>query len=337
MESLSTHNSVLIVDKNNVQNTRCEDVYEMEEIIGEGTFSDVVRGVHVESGERYAIKIIDKSKFQSDKQQWRIRNEIELHRKCKHPFIAHFVEYYESDIDICLVMELCEGGELFNRIVERGCFSEREASRAIRQISTAVQFLHSKGVVHRDIKPENLLYTTKDDDSDLKLADFGLAKEVDTEDGRSMLKSSLSGTPAYCAPERLNQDQESKAVDLWSIGCIMYFLLFGVPPFYSNKEDEEECDDEIVDSVLEANVTIPDGKQISILGKDLLLRLLEKEPTKRITADEVLLHPWIKLSQKQSEGTNQILSKTKGGQGDRAMLKSSINRIIDLKVKEDTL
>jgi len=324
-----------IIDKHYYQTKRCEEVYDMEEIIGEGTFSNVVRGCQVETGERYAIKILDKAKIQTEKQKWRVKNEVNLHRKCKHPYIAHFVEYYESDIDICLVMELCEGGELFNRIVELGCFSEREASRTIRQIATAVQFLHAKGVVHRDIKPENLLYISTDDESDIKLVDFGLAKEIDREGGRSMLKASLSGTPAYCAPERLNQDQESKAVDLWSIGCIMYFLLFGLPPFYSNKEDEGECDDEIFDSVLEGNITFPDGKQISELGKDLLFRLLEKDPTKRITAEEVLLHPWIKSSQKQSEEVNYSMSKSKGGQGDRALLKSSINRVIDLKAEKD--
>jgi len=327
----------MIVDENSLQTKRCEEIYEMEEIIGEGMFSDVVRGLHIESGERYAIKIIDKSKFQTDKQKWRIRNEISLHKKCKHPNITHFIEYYESDIDICMVMELCEGGELFNRIVERGCFSEREASRTIRHIAAAVQFLHSKGIVHRDIKPENILYVSHDDDSLLKLADFGLAKQLDSrEGGRSMLKASVSGTPAYCAPERLNQDQESKAVDLWSIGCIMYFLLFGVPPFYSNKENEEECDDEIFDSVLEANVSFPEGKQISDLAKDVLLRLLEKEPTKRIVVEELLIHPWVK-NQKQSEEPNHPLPKTKGGQGDRAVLKSSINRVIDLQVQEENL
>jgi len=295
MDSMKSSNYIL--DGHHKVGKRCEEVYEMEEIIGEGTFSNVVRGVHNEHGKKCAIKIIDKSKFQTDKQKWRIRNEIALHRKCKHPHITRFLEYYESDIDICLVLELCEGGELFNRIVEKGCFSEKEASRAIRQITSAVQFLHSMGIVHRDIKPENLLYLTRDDDSDIKLADFGLAKELEPTagGGRSMLKASLSGTPAYCAPERLNQDQESKAVDMWSIGCIMYFLLFGVPPFYSNKEDEEECDDEIIDSVMEANVTFPEGKTISALAKDLILRLLEKDPTKRITADEVLMHPWIKV------------------------------------------
>jgi calcium/calmodulin-dependent protein kinase I len=312
---------------------RCEEVYEFEEIIGEGTFSNVVRGVHNDTKTKYAIKIIDKSQVSTEKQKWRIRNEIMLHKKCKHPYIAHFVEYYESDTDICIVMELCEGGELFNRIVEKGCFSEKDASRVMRQIVSAVQFLHGKGIVHRDIKPENLLYTNGSDESDIKLADFGLAKELETSSGRAMLKASLSGTPAYCAPERLNEEQESKAVDMWSLGCILYFLLFGVPPFYSQKEDEEECDDEIIGSVMAANITFPEGRAISDMAKDLLLRLLEKDPTKRITAEEVLAHPWLKSLQPKDNNDQYgaPVSKAKsGGKDDRAFLKSSINRIIDI-------
>eukprot|EP01118_Nematostelium_gracile_P002318 TRINITY_DN1254_c0_g1_i3.p1 TRINITY_DN1254_c0_g1~~TRINITY_DN1254_c0_g1_i3.p1 ORF type:complete len:304 (-),score=59.35 TRINITY_DN1254_c0_g1_i3:174-1085(-) len=292
-------NSKYIINSNHVQDQRCEDVYEMEEIIGEGTFSSVVRGVHNETSQKFAIKIIDKANIETDKQKWRLRNEIDLHRKCKHPFIAHFIEYYESDIDVCIVMELCEGGELFNRIVEKGSFTEKEASRTLRQITTAVQYLHSKGIVHRDIKPENLLYVSNDKDSDIKLGDFGLAKEAESN-GRAALKASMSGTTAYCAPERLSQEQESKAVDIWSIGCILYFLLYGVPPFYSNKEDEEECEDEIFDSVIEANVTFPEHKNISNQAKDLILRLLEKDPTRRLTAEEVLVHPWIKVPTKNS-------------------------------------
>jgi len=325
-----------ILDARTKSTKKCEEVYEMEEIIGEGTFSNVVRGVHNDNGKKCAIKIVDKLKCSTEKQKWRLRNEIALHRKCKHANITQFLEYYESDIDICLVMELCEGGELFNRIVEKGRYSEKEASRAIRQITQAVQFLHSMGIVHRDIKPENILYKTKDEDSEIKLADFGLAKELEPTagGGRSMLKASLSGTPAYCAPERLSQDQESKAVDMWSIGCIMYFLLFGVPPFYSNKEDEEECDDEIFDSVLEAVVTFPEGKTISPLAKDILLRLLEKDPTKRMSADEVLMHPWIKSSQKQSDEILSISSKGRTKE-ERSLLKSSINKVIDIRAQQE--
>lgn len=128
-----------------------------------------MRGIHLETNKAYAIKIIDKAKVTSEKQRWRIRNEINLQKRCKHPYITFFVDYFESESDICIVLELCEGGELFNRIVEKGCFTENEASRVMRQIGSAVQFLHSKGIVHRDIKPENILYTSKDESSNVKL------------------------------------------------------------------------------------------------------------------------------------------------------------------------
>jgi len=152
---------------------------------------------------------------------------------------------------------------------------------------------------------------------------------LDMQGGRAMLKASLSGTTAYCAPERLSQDTESKAVDMWSIGCIMYFLLFGVPPFYSTKEDEEENDDEIFDAVLEGKITFPVNRPISDMAKDLILRLLEKDQSKRITAEQTLLHPWIKSNalsdefEKKPSISNQV----------RASLKNSINRVIDVQTQ----
>jgi len=331
MGSQQKQNTVL--DRPNPSPHRCEEVYEMEEIIGEGTYSDVVRGVHNGNKSRVAIKIIDKKKVQNAKQRWRIQNEIDLHKKCVHPNIVKFIEPYESDLDICLVMELCEGGELFNRIVNKGCFSEKEANRISKQILSAVQSMHSMGIVHRDIKPENLLCTNKNDDTDVKLADFGLAKQLEPN-GRSLLKASLSGTTAYCAPERLNQDQESKAVDMWSVGCILYFLLFGVPPFYSEKEDDEENEDEIYKCVMKGEIRFPNNTSISDQAKDMILRLLEKDPSKRLAADQALLHPWLR-NFSPSEAKFSNLHKGTNVNG-RAMLKSSINRVIDVHCREDT-
>lgn len=285
---------------------KCEEIYEMEEIIGEGTFSSVVRGIHNDSKEPFAIKIIDKTKMESPKQLLRVYNEIAIHKRAKHPYIVNYIEHYETDIDVCIIMELCHGGELFNRIVEKGNFSEKEASIALRQILKAVEYLHSMGIVHRDIKPENLLYTgnSSDANSVVKLADFGLCKQLEVASGRNLLKASMSGTPAYCAPERLNMEVESKAVDMWSVGCILYFLLYGVPPFYSVKEDEDEQEDEIFDSILEGSVKFPDNKAISDAAQDLILRLLEKEPSDRITADQALKHPFIRNYHSSSKSAN---------------------------------
>jgi len=332
-----------ILDINTTQpnRPRCEEVYDFDQIVGSGTFSDVVRGKH-KDGKFYAIKIIDKAKVQNAKQKWRIQNEIELHKRCSHPNIVKLIDYYESDLDICLVLELCEGGELFNRIVEKGCFAEKDASRVMKQIVTAIEYMHRLGIVHRDIKPENILFQSSEECSDIKIVDFGLAKQQDagTRGNRSFLKASASGTTAYCAPERLNQIQESKAVDMWSIGCIMYFLLFGVPPFYSEKEDEDEHDDEICKAVLEGNIAFEkNNRTISVMAQDLLLRFFESDPAKRVTADQVLGHPWIRNSALPEQQTVQvsdpaITAKEIG----RDLLKSSINRVIDIwPVKQDSI
>jgi len=332
--------TITFPSEKNHQN-RCENVYNFEDVIGEGTFSDVVWGRHNQTQKKFAVKIIDKEKLQTDKQKWRVRNEILLHKKCKHPNIVNFIEHYESDIDICLVLELCSGGELFNRIVEKGRFSEESTARTISQIASAIQYLHNMGIVHRDIKPENLLYTSAEDDAEIKLADFGLAKEVKSG-GRATLKASLSGTTAYCAPERLNRDNsspESKAVDIWSLGCICYFLIFGVPPFYSEKEDESENEDEIVESVISGEINFPANIVISDTAKDLILRLLEKDPVKRITVEDILIHPWIRSFRTKPDGASSPEMphmKNTGTVDQRALLKSSINKIISVVKEQDT-
>jgi len=131
------------------------------------------------------------------------------------------------------------------------------------------------------------------------------------------------------SPERLNQAEESKAVDMWSLGCILYFVLFGCPPFYSNKEDEEENEDEICESVLEGTVQFPEGRHISLPAKDLIVGLLEKDPSRRYTADQVLMHPWIKAHHEEDSAVAPKCSNP--GQQDRALLKSSINRVIQVR------
>jgi len=237
-------------------------------------------------------------------------------------------------------LELCSGGELFNRIVEKGRFSEESTARTISQIASAIQYLHNMGIVHRDIKPENLLYTSAEDDAEIKLADFGLAKEVKSG-GRATLKASLSGTTSYCAPERLNRDNsspESKAVDIWSLGCICYFLIFGVPPFYSEKEDESENEDEIVESVISGEINFPANIVISDTAKDLILRLLEKDPVKRITVEDILIHPWIRSFRTKPDGASSPEMphmKNTGTVDQRALLKSSINKIISVVKEQD--
>jgi len=271
---------------------KCEQVYNFQEIIGEGSYSSVVRAIHSESSVQRAVKVIEFDKMSlpktNDQRRWRIHNEMRLHKLCAHPHVVELHETFETEVDACLVMELCEGGELFDRIKEKGCFSERDAARIMRQIGSAVKRIHQLDIVHRDIKPENLLFRTRHDDSDIKLADFGLAL-VSTSAAAAAL---TGGTPAYCAPERFTQSPQSKAVDMWSLGCILYFLLFGKPPFGTDTSDEEAIGPDIEESVSNG-VSFPSRCSLSDSGKDLILRLLNPDPERRLTVDGLLRHSWV--------------------------------------------
>lgn len=158
---------------------------------------------HRESDRRVAVKVCDKNSLTTDKQRWRIQNEIAIHKTLKHPNIVDYFEHYESDTDVYIVMELLDGGELYNRVSDNSWFSEKEASVLIKQLTDAVLYLHTRGIVHRDIKPENVLFKSKSPDSTIKLIDFGLSKQVTNEQGRAFLMKSSSGTPAWSAPEKV--------------------------------------------------------------------------------------------------------------------------------------
>jgi calcium/calmodulin-dependent protein kinase I len=183
---------------------------------------------------------------------------------------------------LCLIT----GGELFDRIVEKGSYSERDASDLIRQVIEAVSYLHALGIVHRDLKPENLLYMCPDDDARIMLSDFGLSKMLYND--TAMLQTAC-GTPGYVAPEILLQQPYGKAVDVWSIGVIAYILLCGYPPFY------DENDANLFEQIKKAEYEFdaPYWDEISDSAKDFISHLMEKSPIKRYTCEECLDHPWI--------------------------------------------
>ncbi|XP_064795850.1 calcium/calmodulin-dependent protein kinase type 1D-like isoform X2 [Oncorhynchus masou masou] len=182
-------------------------------------------------------------------------------------------------------MQLVSGGELFDRIVEKGFYTEKDASTLIRQVLDAVDYLHKLGIVHRDLKPENLLYFNPQDESKIMISDFGLSKM----EGSGDVMSTACGTPGYVAPEVLAQKPYSKAVDCWSIGVIAYILLCGYPPFY------DENDSKLFEQILKADYEFdaPYWDDISDSAKDFIGSLMEKDPAKRFTCDQALRHPWI--------------------------------------------
>ncbi|RZC36561.1 calcium/calmodulin-dependent protein kinase type 1 [Asbolus verrucosus] len=194
-------------------------------------------------------------------------------------------------------MELVTGGELFDRIVEKGSYTEKDAADLIRQVLEAVDYMHEQGVVHRDLKPENLLYYSPDEDSKIMISDFGLSKMED-----SGIMATACGTPGYVAPEVLAQKPYGKAVDVWSIGVISYILLCGYPPFY------DENDANLFAQILKGEFEFdsPYWDEISDSAKDFIRQLMCVNVEKRFTCRQALAHPWISgnaASNKNIHGT----------------------------------
>ncbi|KAM4678218.1 calcium/calmodulin-dependent protein kinase type 1D [Discoglossus pictus] len=263
-----------------------EDVkkmFEFREVLGTGAFSEVVLAEEKATGKLFAVKCIPKKALKGKESS--IENEIAVLRKIKHENIVALEDIYESPSHLYLVMQLVSGGELFDRIVEKGFYTEKDASTLIRQVLDAVFYLHRLGIVHRDLKPENLLYFSQEEESKIMISDFGLSKM----EGKGDVMSTACGTPGYVAPEVLAQKPYSKAVDCWSIGVIAYILLCGYPPFY------DENDSKLFEQILKADYEFdsPYWDDISDSAKDFIRHLMEKDPSKRYTCEQALRHPWI--------------------------------------------
>lgn len=221
----------------------------------------------------------------------------------EHPNIVALYDIFVTNTELQLVLELLRGGELFDRMVEKGPYSELEASHHVRKIVLALEFLHKNGVVHRDLKPENLILTDKTDNAELKIADFGLSRIVD--DVASSVMQTVCGTWAYCAPEvktsvtfvENNQSvaNYTAAVDLWSLGVILFVILGAYHPF---DPDGDASDAVLWDNICSGqfNFNDPAWNNISDMAKDLIRRLIVVDPTKRYTTEQVLQHPWINLT-----------------------------------------
>ncbi|XP_026182962.1 calcium/calmodulin-dependent protein kinase type 1D [Mastacembelus armatus] len=258
-------------------------IFDFKEVLGTGAFSEVVLAQEKLTGRMFAVKCIPKKALKGKESS--IENEIAVLRKIKHENIVALEDIYESPDHLYLIMQLVSGGELFDRIVEKGFYTEKDASTLIRQVLDAVNYLHKMGIVHRDLKPENLLYFNPQDESKIMISDFGLSKM----EGSGDVMSTACGTPGYVAPEVLAQKPYSKAVDCWSIGVIAYILLCGYPPFY------DENDSKLFEQILKADYEFdaPYWDDISDSAKDFISSLMEKDPAKRFTCEQALRHPWI--------------------------------------------
>jgi len=266
--------------------------------LGHGHYGIVRLATHKITKEQFAIKTIRKAKVSKYDA---LKREIDILRTCDHANIIQLVDVHEDEKSIHLVQELCNGGELFDRIIERGHYTEHDAKQIMYKLLLAVNYCHEKGICHRDLKPENFIFKSKADDSDIKVIDFGLScmgKSAEHMHTRV-------GTPYYIAPEVLAKNY-TFACDVWSLGVIMYILLCGYPPFYG------DSDPEIFDRVRKGyfDFDSEEWTVVSDLAKNLIKEMLNMDMENRPTATACLQHDWFAdVELPTSPHTENVLSK----------------------------
>ncbi|RLN55717.1 hypothetical protein BBJ28_00012413 [Nothophytophthora sp. Chile5] len=268
-----------------------EEQYALGKVIGSGTFSVVRIAVHRPSGQRYAIKCIKRDGLVAEDIE-ALTTEVAILKQMNHPNIMILHDFFVEEKFYYLVTEFMEGGELFDRIVEK-----REARDLVKLLLEAIKYCHDANIVHRDLKPENLLLTSKDDDASIKLADFGFAKKVEVDSDGLV---TACGTPGYVAPEILEGKPYGKTVDIWSIGVITYILLCGYPPFHDDNHNA------LFKKIKKGKFQFdsPYWDHVSDDAKDLISQMLVVDPEKRYsvavvvadcraTVDQLLAHRWV--------------------------------------------
>ncbi|CAM9388887.1 unnamed protein product, partial [Ectocarpus sp. 6 AP-2014] len=260
----------------------------MKEVLGVGSTSKCYRCVNRRSRKEFACKVIDKRamdpKLKPLLDQFHV--EIQVLQLLRHPNIIHMEDVFESDVNIHMVMEIMQGGELFDYVVEKGTLSESEASVIVRKVTSALAYMHSLNIIHRDLKPENLLLTSKGAAPEVKIIDFGLAKVLGAGDDRAQ---SFLGTRGYLAPEMLQRESYNKEVDVWALGVIVFVLLCGCLPF-----DDDSKKLNRAGAFQKFVLRFPRWAQkLSPGAKDLLSKLLTVTPQARLTAKRALEHPWV--------------------------------------------
>eukprot|EP00301_Raphidiophrys_heterophryoidea_P004568 c1197_g1_i1.p1 GENE.c1197_g1_i1~~c1197_g1_i1.p1 ORF type:complete len:459 (-),score=109.09 c1197_g1_i1:291-1667(-) len=263
-----------------------EEDFEIQELIGSGSYASVFRGINKKTNEVVAIKRINKLRLlwsATRKNKIDLMAEVEVMKRLKHPYIIQLFSVYDTSKELALVMEYGEGGELIKRVEEAGKYTEQNAREVVKRILQAIAYMHNQGTVHRDVKPENLVLMTKGSSVDVKLADFGLSK-LSIQSMRTFV-----GTPHYLAPEMLKGDEYGKEVDIWAIGVVTFQMLTGCIPFVG------ETPDLLYSAIMAGAMNISDSKwgEVSEEGHDFVQKLLRLNPIQRLTIAQALEHPWI--------------------------------------------
>lgn len=261
------------------------EIYKIGDKLGEGAFSVVKRGTHCQTRDSYAIKVVHRAKLTRE-DEIALMDEISVLNDLKHEHIIRLYDVFEEPKYYYLVTEILEGGELFDRIVSKSYYNEKEARDTCRILFEAMRYCHQRRIAHRDLKPENLLLMSKDDDRMIKIADFGFAKKAVTP----CSLTTQCGTPGYVAPEILEGVPYDTKADMWSLGVIMYILLGGYPPFIESNQKE------LFRKIRKGQYEFHEEywSPVSNEAKDLISSLLTVDPSKRLSADAAMNNPWIR-------------------------------------------
>lgn len=281
---------------------KIRDHYRIGKVLGSGAFGEVRLCLHKDTQSQRAVKVLRKNLL-DEKEMDMLKNEIAILKDMDHPNIVKMYEFLEDEKRIYIVTEICKGGELFDEILNRSKFDEKDGAIVMKQLLSAINYCHKKNIVHRDLKPENMLLEQDKDLEKLKIVDFGTSLTFDPD---RALDEKL-GTAYYIAPEVIKKSYNEKC-DLWSCGVIMYILLSGEPPFNDPKADNEA----IMKKVEKGKYDLTKGiwKTVSKEAKDLIKKLLTYKPEDRISAEDALQHPWIKEFKVEvdEEATSNALS-----------------------------
>lgn len=297
METMTSMSEVPWIAGKGGKKSRIEDEYILGDIIGRGATSTIYCCLHRGRTE-WACKAIRKKLLDRKIVEAEIGSLLRL----RHPNLVEMREAYETENELMIIMDMASGGELFERIVEQGRFSEEDAATAVRQILSALQYLHAHGVVHRDLKPENLLYESENEGALLKVTDFGMSRMM--INGKHSVQCGAAG---YSAPEIILKKDYGPAVDMWSVGVMTYIILCGFEPFWDDAGDSA-----VLQRVVNGNYNFDsdwwDG--VTDSAKDLISKLLQIDPEKRLTAKDALNHPWVcgeTVNQEHMEATQKRL------------------------------
>mmetsp|Transcript_12938 Transcript_12938/g.18885 ORF Transcript_12938/g.18885 Transcript_12938/m.18885 type:complete len:496 (+) Transcript_12938:3-1490(+) len=302
-----------------------KDFYEFRKVLGHGSTGVVKEAVPKSGGtQSFAIKSLTKERIKNDIEA--IERELTVLTAVDHPNIIKLYEVYEDDKFLHIVMESCSGKELYDKIVKKGRFNEKQAASIMYKLFHAINHMHSKGFAHRDLKPENVLFESTREDSELKLVDFGLAKSL--KPGVPM--STMVGTPFYIAPEIIKGNYGLEC-DVWSLGVIMYTLLAGYQPFRGERN-------QVVKLIRRGKYSLnePELAKVSKEGKDLIKNLLVLDVKKRFTAAQALEHPWFQINNQQRGIDPKVLNKLKNFKSGNKLITELLLIILNYLPSSDT-